>query len=506
MRGKILKLFSFWLVVLLIICGMGSSSALSYSGGGDWDYYREILISENSGMTLRGYQILVELNPTNFPSKINPDGSDLRFEEDGMELKYWIEEIDIEKKTAKIWVKVPKIPSNGKAKINMYYGNPSAIPMSNPEKTFDFWESFENGDLGDWDKTKNGGNILKAKKYEGNYSVYVQDQGGSVSGAGGEGAIFSPDLPPHLFENKKFEFSYLLDKWENDGDNNGEGAYITLLAYNSLGNVEWIVNYLLCWDDANDPSSGAHTESGQYSVTMTPKGYRTVYFCDFLDEHNCEPEPMGKWHYHSRSIPEDMPLGSKEDWRDIDHIRIEMGATGRDTSGIDIRYFVDFIKTRTYASIEPTITLSEEYFTVPDPLNITKIANPPSINEGKTTNIKITVENIGPLDIEDIKVMDTLSSDFNLVDGETSSKYNNLKSGESRTFEYTIEPKREGKFDLGQATATYAYEGGNYHTVESNSLIVEVLPPLEGGIPGFEAVFAISGLLGVAYLIRRRGG
>ena len=135
-----------------------------------------------------------------------------------------------------------------------------------------------------------------------------------------------------------------------------------------------------------------------------------------------------------------------------------------------------------------------------------KTANPSSIYRGKTTNIKITVENIGPIDIEDIKVMDTLSSDFNLVDGETSSEYSNLKPGESRTFEYTIEPKEEGKFDLGQATATYAYEGGNYHTVESNSLIVEVLPPLEGGIPGFEAVFAISGLLGVAYLIRRRGG
>ena len=43
--------------------------------------------------------------------------------------------------------------------------------------------------------------------------------------------------------------------------------------------------------------------------------------------------------------------------------------------------------------------------------------------------------------------------------------------GESRTFSYVIKSGSAGKFDLGKAKATYADEEGNYHTVESLSLI-----------------------------------
>jgi len=35
-----------------------------------------------------------------------------------------------------------------------------------------------------------------------------------------------------------------------------------------------------------------------------------------------------------------------------------------------------------------------------------------------------------------------------------------------------------GKFDLGKAKAPYADEEGNYHTVESNAPMIEVLAPL----------------------------
>ena len=91
-----------------------------------------------------------------------------------------------------------------------------------------------------------------------------------------------------------------------------------------------------------------------------------------------------------------------------------------------------------------------------------------------------------------------------------------IKAGESRTFQYTIRSRDTGKFDLGQATATYADEEGNYHTVKSNSPMVEVMVPLEKpkiprgeegekkGMPGFEAVFAIAGLLAAAYFLKKR--
>ena len=149
-------------------------------------------------------------------------------------------------------------------------------------------------------------------------------------------------------------------------------------------------------------------------------------------------------------------------------------------------------------------------------LSLTKTASPYSIKQEQKTTVKITIENTGTTMIKDIEVVDTLPADFDFVSGDTSSKYRILKPGESRTFQYTLRSGDTGKFNLGQATATFADEEGNYHTVKSNSPMVEVMSPLEKpeiptgeegekkGIPGFELAFAIAGLLAVAYLVRRR--
>ncbi|PPA78985.1 MAG: Translocon-associated protein beta (TRAPB) [ANME-2 cluster archaeon HR1] len=144
-------------------------------------------------------------------------------------------------------------------------------------------------------------------------------------------------------------------------------------------------------------------------------------------------------------------------------------------------------------------------------LTLTKTTAPYSIKQEQKTTVKITVENTGTTTISDIEVVDTPSTEFDFVSGETSDKYGSIKSGESRVFQYAIRSKDAGKFDLGQATAIYADEKGNYHTVKSNTPMVEVITPLEKpefptgegeekGIPGFELVFAIAGLLAVACL------
>ncbi len=149
-------------------------------------------------------------------------------------------------------------------------------------------------------------------------------------------------------------------------------------------------------------------------------------------------------------------------------------------------------------------------------LSLTKTASPYSIKQEQKTTVKITVENTGTTAIKDIEVVDMLSANFEFVSGETSGKYGNLMPGESRTFQYTLRSGDTGKFDLGQTTATYADEEGNYHTVKSNSPKVEVLSPLEKpeipageegekkGTPGFELIFAIAGLLTVVILRKRK--
>ena len=144
MRSKIIVLT----VLVLLVSGIGTASALSNSGGGEWKYYKEITVNENSGRTLTDFQVLVELNSANFDfSKAKSDGSDIRFSTDGEELNYWIEEWDAGAKRAKIWVKVPSIPANGEAKIKMCYGNPSAGAVSDGDKVFEFFDDFEGNSL-----------------------------------------------------------------------------------------------------------------------------------------------------------------------------------------------------------------------------------------------------------------------------------------------------------------------------------------------------------------------
>lgn len=151
----------------------------------------------------------------------------------------------------------------------------------------------------------------------------------------------------------------------------------------------------------------------------------------------------------------------------------------------------------------------------PPYLTITKTPTPYSIKPEQTTTVKVTMKNTGNMEINDIEVVDMPPADFDLVSGDTSALYTILKLGESKTFEYTILSRDTGEFYLGQATATYADEEGKYHTVKSNSPMVEVLTPVEqseipageeeeNGTPGFEVIFAFAGLLAVAYLLRMR--
>jgi hypothetical protein len=63
-------------LVIALVLSVGMVSALSNSGGGDWEYYKEVTIKENTGKALSDYQVLVELNPSNFPDKAKSDGSD----------------------------------------------------------------------------------------------------------------------------------------------------------------------------------------------------------------------------------------------------------------------------------------------------------------------------------------------------------------------------------------------------------------------------------------------
>jgi len=101
-------------------------------------YRRKITIMEESGSDLTDYQVLIELNNSNFDfSRSQTNGEDIRFTDViGNLLEYWIEEWDVVNEIAKVWVKVPSIPANDTAEIYMYYGNSEITDASDASATF----------------------------------------------------------------------------------------------------------------------------------------------------------------------------------------------------------------------------------------------------------------------------------------------------------------------------------------------------------------------------------
>jgi len=101
-------------------------------------YRRKITITEQSGSDLIDYQVLIELNNSNFNFEhAQTNGEDIRFTDaNGNLLDYWIEEWDAVNEKAKVWVKVPSIPINGTIEIYCYYGNKEITDASDVVATF----------------------------------------------------------------------------------------------------------------------------------------------------------------------------------------------------------------------------------------------------------------------------------------------------------------------------------------------------------------------------------
>ena len=109
-------------------------------------------------------------------------------------------------------------------------------------------------------------------------------------------------------------------------------------------------------------------------------------------------------------------------------------------------------------------------------LSLTKSVSPHSIKQGQTTTITLTVENTGTTEITDIEVSDTIPLDLILVSGEISKTYTSLRPKDLREFQYTMQLNEAGTFNLDPAMATYSDEEGNYHTAESETATITVIP------------------------------
>jgi len=131
----------------------------------NWKYRREITITNVNG-TLTNYQILVQLNSSNFNfSHAQENGSDIRFvaSDDETLLSHWIEVWNSTNQSAKIWVNVSEVTEG--TKIFMYYGNENATDVSDVNATF---IRVIDGVVGAWHFDEGNGTIAHDTSGEGN--------------------------------------------------------------------------------------------------------------------------------------------------------------------------------------------------------------------------------------------------------------------------------------------------------------------------------------------------
>ncbi len=530
MRSKIIA-FGLILVCFFSLT-VGVISALPDLDAGDWNYYRKITIKNNSGTPLNNYQILIELRSANFDfAKAKSDGSDIRFTDaTENELSYWIEEWNVESMNAKVWVNVPFIPANGESTITMYYGNENARSVSDGVATFVWFDEYESQNLG---VTPTGWNLTNSKM--GNFTI------------AGE-------------EKKSGTKSIKLVDASTSGS---PSAYIKIPAQTEKFILE--VDYLI--KDGNPIIS-------TYISDFSRRQHGAVYFQNgdirYYDGRNnyqtIQTYHLNQWYSIRHGI--DLSNGRVDIWVD----GIIMISNGRlvepckfvdrfclgDSNSLGIGLgtgtaYVDNPRIRKYASPEPTISISAELpAQKAQALILTKSATPSTIQEGETTTIAIKVENTGLEDAKAVEVTDKIPTGFEITEGSNSARFEKIKPGDYRIFEYTLNATGSGRFTCDPATATYKDADGNSYSAVSNSVSIQVGGEVPGGadsdgdgwsdakereigtnpynvdsdadglndpedpnptvpeqktsIPGFEAIFALGGVVSVAYWVLKRKG
>jgi PGF-CTERM protein len=444
---------------LLLLAALPASASAGLAG---WQYQREIVIQENSGETLRDYQVLVALAGSDFPEEAQPDGADIRFTDaDGVNLDYWIEEFDAGSEHAMIWVKVPLIPANGEAMVTMWYGNPGAESGSSGEAVFELFDDFDGISL---DSHWNSGGMGSLDiSYS---SVYPTSYGG---GSDWHGPWLQTQFSENL-NNYELIVHFYFDHYQN-----GDLGQIEIELGDRKGDM---VESLLVGD--------SHVSYDAESLQSVNDKNSGLWSC-WGKSISCFSDGMHTW--------KETRVGSRLNvWFD-DSLKYDGTTVTTPVSSLTMRFAqyqtyntldlkIGKVVLRKYTSPEPTVSLSAEQ--PASAITITKSPSPHSIRQFQETTISISIKNSGTTDATDIEITDAIHPSFDLTSGDfpNPKRYDLIRPGETRDLQYTISAKESGTFTLDPATVTYADEDGNIQEATSEPASIKVTPSTEGGTSG----------------------
>jgi hypothetical protein len=324
-----------YLTITELDCGFSDETENWWND--QWDYRKELTISNPNTEALTDHQVLVELSPSTFDySHCQADGSDLRFiDEQGNSLSYYIASWDTEG-VSKVWVKLPVLSLTGTT-IMLYYGNEGALAASDGSSTFLFFEDFEDGSLAGW--STDGAGVSSAVAL-GDYSAVVKD---NWNGADREASLWKEVATT---EQVVIELDHYLGTWINNGDSRMEGDFLGVNARTSSGSADWELSYNLAWDDSN---SQLRFYTITHGVLSSPN--KRVVLGDYTNEYNVEPLAIQQWYHYV------LPVAIDRDGLALESggfLELELAVSGRDTSGNDKQDYFDNIIVRKYAASEPS--------------------------------------------------------------------------------------------------------------------------------------------------------
>lgn len=488
------------LALLLLADG---ATALSNSGGGSWQYNKDITIS-NTASVLTDYQVLVSLTGNNFPADAQTSGADIRFTgAAGTELSYWIESWEYSSRNAKIWVKVPSIAAGATTTIRMYYGNPSASSSSNGEATFEFFDDASHDKSSsyvfrDLYHTGLSDASLTYDTFNKRYHITAQSSGNDD--------IIALTVSGKTFSNAEIFANFILPT--NIGTNYQFGM---VMRYSPTG-----VYYIKAVTGLSPHAILINKETNPPNWASAYPPISISYFSgDVITGSNSYAFTAG---VYGSNLYAKLPLENKEiTGSDNSFLDGEFGIIGYAGNSLDL-YF-NQIRIRKYTSSEPSVSLSAEPPTLKVPsLTLAKSASPSTINEGDTTTVTIRVDNSGG-DAKSVRIADAIPDGFTLVSGTASQEYSILKGGEYRTFQYIMKATGTGRFITDLATVTYQDDNGNSYSGASNSATItvqagttgttpsmvtppDINKPAEKSAPGFEIIGAMFSIV-ILFLLKR---
>ncbi|MET0465688.1 MAG: DUF2341 domain-containing protein [Chitinophagaceae bacterium] len=110
------------------------SAGALYAQPAGWMHRQDFRVTNTNSVAATEFQVLLEINTQQLilQSKMNTDGSDIRFSVDrngSSFLPYFIEK-GINTANTRIWIKLNEIPANGRTRFYMFYGNNAAANES----------------------------------------------------------------------------------------------------------------------------------------------------------------------------------------------------------------------------------------------------------------------------------------------------------------------------------------------------------------------------------------